>query len=85
MYTTVQVSVDQRQAIAIPRNAILRLGEQSIVFVQTGLAPDGRLKFERRPIAVDEETGGDYLPVKQGVAAGEQIVSSGGTLLLGMI
>ena len=36
MYATVQISVDQKRALAIPRNALLRLGEYKVVFVEVG-------------------------------------------------
>jgi cobalt-zinc-cadmium efflux system membrane fusion protein len=85
MYATVSISVDERKALAIPRTAIMRLGDQTIVFKQIGQTPDGRLKFERVPIAVDEEEGGDWLPVTHGIAGGDRIVTSGGILLLGML
>jgi cobalt-zinc-cadmium efflux system membrane fusion protein len=85
MYATVSVSVDERKALAIPRTALLRLGEQTVVFVEVGTTQNGMLRFERRPVAVDEEEGGDYLPVTHGLSEGEKIVSSGGILLLGMM
>jgi cobalt-zinc-cadmium efflux system membrane fusion protein len=85
MYATVSISVAETKALAIPRNALLRLGEQTVVFVEKGRAPNGFLRFERRPVAVDEAEGGDYLPVTHGLEAGERIVTSGGILLLGLI
>ena len=85
MYATVSVSVAERKALAIPRNALLRLGDQTVVFVEKGKTPDGQLRFERRPVAVDEEEGGDYLPVTHGLETGERIVTSGGILLLGLL
>jgi multidrug efflux pump subunit AcrA (membrane-fusion protein) len=85
MYATISIAVDTGKALAIPRTALLRLGDQNVVFVQVGKTPKGELKFERRPVAVDEEEGGDYLPVTHGLADGEPIVTSGGILLLGMI
>ncbi|MEO6954841.1 MAG: efflux RND transporter periplasmic adaptor subunit [Polyangia bacterium] len=85
MYATVQIAIDQRKAIAIPRTAVIHLGEQTVVFAQIGTAPDGRLQFERRPVAVDEEQGGDYLPVTHGLKEGDRIVSAGAILLLGML
>jgi multidrug efflux pump subunit AcrA (membrane-fusion protein) len=81
----VQIATDQRQALAIPRTALLRLGDQNVVFVQVGTTKDGQLEFERRPVAVDEEEGGDYLPVTHGLVDGDKVVSSGGILLLGML
>jgi cobalt-zinc-cadmium efflux system membrane fusion protein len=85
MYATVSIAVDERKALAIPRTALMRLGEQTIVFKQIGTASDGRLKFERVPVAVDEEEGGDWLPITHGLDEGERIVTSGGILLLGML
>jgi cobalt-zinc-cadmium efflux system membrane fusion protein len=85
MYATVSVSVAERKAMAIPRSAMLRLGDQTVVFVQTGTAPNGLIRFERRPVAVDEDEGGDYLPVTHGLERGEKIVTSGAILLAGMI
>ena len=85
MYATVSISVAERRALAIPRSALLRLGDQTVVFVQTGQTPNGQIKFERRPVAVDEDEGGVFLPVTHGLSAGENIVTSGAILLSGMI
>jgi cobalt-zinc-cadmium efflux system membrane fusion protein len=85
MYATVSISVAERKALAIPRSAMLRLGDQTVVFVQTGQAPNGLIRFERRPVAVDEDEGGDYLPVTHGLERGEKIVTSGAILLAGML
>ena len=41
-------SVEQKKALAIPRNALLRLGEYKVVFVQVG-EDGGLVKFERCP------------------------------------
>ncbi len=64
MYATVSI-VGRPSAGRSPSRdrAILRLGDQTVVFVQNGTAPDGLLRFERRPVAVDEDEGGDCLPV----------------------
>jgi membrane fusion protein, heavy metal efflux system len=85
MYATVSVSVAERKALAIPRSAMLRLGDQTVVFVETGSAPNGQIRFERRPVAVDEDEGGDYMPVTHGLERGEKIVTAGAILLAGMI
>jgi cobalt-zinc-cadmium efflux system membrane fusion protein len=85
MYATVSVSVAERRALAIPRSAMLRLGDQTVVFVETGAAPNGLIRFERRPVAVDEDEGGDYLPVTHGLDRGQKIVTTGAILLAGML
>ena len=81
MYGTVYIKVDQRKALAIPRNAILRLGDTRVVFVQTGTAPDGRIKFERMPVDVDEFTADNWLPIRHGLEKGMLVVTKGAVLL----
>ena len=85
MYATVSISVAERRALAIPRPALLRLGDATLVFVDRGKAPNGAERLERRPIAVDESEGGDFLPVVRGLTAGEKIVTSGAILVSGMM
>jgi multidrug efflux pump subunit AcrA (membrane-fusion protein) len=85
MYATVTLPVDRQVALAIPRSAPLRLGDQTVVFVEAGKTPDGRLRFERRPVVVNEELGNEFLPVLRNLAKGERIVVSGAILLSGML
>ena len=85
MYATAALAVDRQRTLALPRNAILHLGDQTMAFVELGKAADGRLRFERRPISVNEELGGDFLPVVRGISAGERVVVSGAILLAGML
>ncbi len=80
MYSMVQISVDQRRALAIPRSAIVRLGDYNVVFVQVG-ETDGQVHFERLPIAVDESRSTSYVAVKDGVDAGQKIVVHGASTL----
>jgi hypothetical protein len=56
-----------------------------MVFVEVGKTRDGRLRFERRPVAVNEDLGGKYIPVVRNLAKGERIVVSGTTRLSGML
>jgi cobalt-zinc-cadmium efflux system membrane fusion protein len=80
MYATVQISVDQKRSVAIPRSALLRLGEYKVVFVVVGES-EGRLQFERVPVEVDEGESSPWLEVKHGLQAGQKIVVSGAILL----
>jgi cobalt-zinc-cadmium efflux system membrane fusion protein len=85
MYVTVQITVDQKRVVAIPRSAFLRLGEQTVVFVERGSAPDGRVRYERVPVSVEDEgEGSNWLPVTHGVTKGTPIVTAGAILLAGM-
>jgi cobalt-zinc-cadmium efflux system membrane fusion protein len=80
MYATVQISVDQRRALAVPRGAVVRLGEYRVVFVDIGEA-DGHVKFERLPVDVDDRDGAEWLEVKHGLQAGQKVVVAGAALL----
>ncbi len=85
MFAQVNLSVDPALVLALPRSAVLRLGDQTVSFVKVGTSPDGRVRFERRPVVVNEALGGDFLPVEAGLAAGEEVVVGGAILLSGMV
>jgi cobalt-zinc-cadmium efflux system membrane fusion protein len=80
MYSAVQISVDQKKALAIPRSALVRLGEYKVVFVQVGDA-DGKIRFERLPVDVDDSQTGPWVPVLHGVEVGQKVVVNGGAAL----
>jgi cobalt-zinc-cadmium efflux system membrane fusion protein len=85
MYGTAFITVDADNKLAIKRTAIVFLGEQPVTFVETGMAPNGQLKFERRVIGVEDMPGGDFLPLVRGVNAGEKVVTAGGLMLSGLM
>jgi membrane fusion protein, heavy metal efflux system len=92
MYATINVYTSGHAALAVPRSAVLRSGDQLIVFAEKrddkGNAvhgPEGQIIFVRKEIAIDEDEEGDYVAVKSGVERGEPIVASGGIQLLNMI
>ncbi|HEY1694452.1 MAG TPA: efflux RND transporter periplasmic adaptor subunit [Polyangiaceae bacterium] len=80
MFATMQIAVDQRDALAIPRSAVLRLGDYKVVFVQVGEDP-GRVRFERMPVEVDERESSQWLEVGHGLEPGQKVVVNGATLL----
>jgi cobalt-zinc-cadmium efflux system membrane fusion protein len=82
MYANVRITASQaRQALSVPRSAVVRLGEQAVVFAQAGQMPDGRLRFERLPVTVDDAVEGAFVTVDHGVAAGDKIVTHGAQAL----
>jgi cobalt-zinc-cadmium efflux system membrane fusion protein len=85
MYATAALATDRQRTLALPRSSVLHLGDQTMVFVELGSAPDGRVRYERRPVSVSEEMGGDYLPVIRGIGAGERVVTVGAVTLSGML
>lgn len=84
MLGTAEIAGRAREVLALPRAAVLRLGDQLVVFVEAGRAPDGRARFQRRTVEV-EDAGGDWLPILRGLQAGERVVVSGGILLVGLL
>jgi cobalt-zinc-cadmium efflux system membrane fusion protein len=85
MYATVSIAVAGPTVAALPRTAVLRIADQTAVFVENGSAPDGRLKFIRRIVALNDDQGTDYLPIVRGVSPGDRIVTAGAALLSGML
>lgn len=83
MFATVAIAVPGKQKLAVPRAAIRHLGDQTVVFVPAGQAADGKQRYERRPVLVDEQEKGDFVPVSRGVEKGEQVVTVGAALLAG--
>jgi cobalt-zinc-cadmium efflux system membrane fusion protein len=80
MYSTVRISVDERKALAIPRTALMHLGEYKVIFLQAGES-GGYVRFERVPIDVDERDSSPWLEVKHGLDPGQRVVVAGAELL----
>jgi cobalt-zinc-cadmium efflux system membrane fusion protein len=80
MYTTMQIAVEQRKAVAIPPSALMRLGEYKVVFLQVGEA-DGKVHYERVPVDIDERSKTGWLEVKHGLDAGQKLVIKGADVL----
>jgi cobalt-zinc-cadmium efflux system membrane fusion protein len=80
MFATVRISVDRRRALAVPRSAVLHLGEYGVVFLQTDEG-DARQRFLRVPVDVDQAVAGDWIEVRHGVEAGQRVVSRGAEAL----
>ncbi len=85
MYATVSVKVTGRKTLAVPRTALFRMGDATVVFVKTGRTPDGAVSFALRPVTTDDEGSAGPVPVLGGLAAGEEIVTSGTVLVAGKI
>jgi cobalt-zinc-cadmium efflux system membrane fusion protein len=81
MFATVKISVDVKKAIAIPRSAVIRLGEQLVVFLDRGADGAGKERFERVPVLVDEGEGSKWLTVDHGLEVGDRVVTSGAVLI----
>jgi cobalt-zinc-cadmium efflux system membrane fusion protein len=80
MYSTVRIAVDEKKGLAIPRSALLHLGEYKVVFARVGES-DGYVRFERLPVDVDERESSTWIEVKHGLDPGKPVVVSGGEFL----
>ena len=84
MFAKAYVHAPQDRTLAIPRGAVVRLGNQTYAFVSLSPGTDGTLRFERRPVRVDEQVTGDLVPVMSGLKAGDQVVAKGALTLAGI-
>lgn len=84
MFAQVSVAVEPGRALAIPRDAVARIGSQVFAFVDLGVRADGVRRFEARPVQVDEQAPGAWVPVKAGLRSGEGVVTRGALFLAGM-
>ena len=87
MYESVAISVPGKQLLAVPRDAVMRVGGQTIVFVQTGEhKPDGGVVFKRREVVARLDDNAPLVPViASGLSAGETVAVAHSVMLLGML
>ena len=77
MYATVSIATEGTKTLAIPRAAVLHFGDKQMVIGVDANAD----RYERRPVIVDENLLGDWVPVLHGLQAGDLVVTNGALLL----
>jgi cobalt-zinc-cadmium efflux system membrane fusion protein len=86
MYEAVSIAVPGKQVLAIPRDGLLRVEGETVVFVATGQArPDGSVVFKRRKVVANEEKTGSLVPITSGLKSGETVAVENAIFLLGML
>ena len=85
MQATVTVAATGTEQLTVAKDSVVRLGEKTVVFVQVSNAADGHLRFERRPVIVDDAVDSDRYPVLHGLKDGEIVVVHGADRLAEMI
>jgi cobalt-zinc-cadmium efflux system membrane fusion protein len=83
MYQVVRIAAPTRRALTVPRDAVLRLGDETDVFVEQPHGPDGAVPFRRRRVLANEQQQGDHVPVLAGLKAGERVAAAGSIFLVG--
>lgn len=77
MFATVELQSElKREAVLVPRAAVLSTGRRDIAFVSRG---EGR--FEPREVRLGAETGEGQIEILEGLMPGEMVVTSGQFLL----
>lgn len=79
MYGSIHHIESTVKAAVVPAGAVIRSGDQTILFVET--APG---RFERRQVSLGPRAG-DMVRVLSGVSAGDSIVADGAMLLQGLL
>jgi hypothetical protein len=69
--------------VAVPREALLKMGNDTVLFVEQRREADGRIVFGRRKVTASEQIPGDVVPVLEGISAGERVATRGAIFLLG--
>jgi cobalt-zinc-cadmium efflux system membrane fusion protein len=84
MYATVFIDIGGPTQLAVPRTALLRIGDNMVVYTNIGQTPKGLLRFSRHQVVAQDEEPGDMVAVTAGLNPGEKVVTKGAVLLLGM-
>ena len=81
MSATARIVVPEKVALAVPRSAVVRYGEQQVVFADVGPGEGGGRRYARLPVFADERVEGDWVPVAHGLDRGTTVVSAGAATL----
>jgi cobalt-zinc-cadmium efflux system membrane fusion protein len=81
MAATIAIAAPGTNYLAVPRDAIVRLGDATVVFIEAGETPSGQRRFERRPVTLLDDETDPFVAVTHGLTAGDRIVSSGASTL----
>ena len=85
MYATVTLKARGREALAVPRAALYRMADATVVFVRLGEAADDNVRFSLRPVQTDDEGGAGPVAILHGLTAGEEVVTGGTVLVAGKL
>jgi multidrug efflux pump subunit AcrA (membrane-fusion protein) len=75
MYVNAVLNIDLGEVLTVPAEAVFATGEKNIIFV----ARENHV-FEPRTVTLGTKAGNDY-EIRQGVSAGENVVTSGNFLI----
>jgi membrane fusion protein, heavy metal efflux system len=80
MFVRIHLDVsEQTLALALPRSALIRMGDKTFIFIQR--SPE---KYERREVVTGPVLG-EQIEIQDGARSGERVVVKGGLLLQGAL
>jgi cobalt-zinc-cadmium efflux system membrane fusion protein len=85
MAPVLQIALPAHRHLAVPRDALVRLGDDTVVFVLAEKTASGDLLFRRRQVVVGDERPSGLVPILEGLAPSEQVVVSGAIFLVGLL
>lgn len=71
MFAEVTLKTDEQSVLSMPRVAVQQVGSRTVAFIVRGPR-----RFESREVAIGESSD-DYVQVKAGLAAGDEVVTQG--------
>jgi cobalt-zinc-cadmium efflux system membrane fusion protein len=81
MFASVTIAAPGHSVLAIPRSAVVKMGDKTVVFVGENTTDPHVVHFVRRPVIVDDDPRESFLPVTHGLNLGEQVVVEGASVL----
>jgi cobalt-zinc-cadmium efflux system membrane fusion protein len=85
-YQPVRIAIDGPPVLAVPRESVLRLGGETVLFVaKEKKDAEGRLLFARRRVLSREGEPSGLVPVFAGLEPGEKVVTRGAIFLAGAL
>ncbi len=72
MFAEVTLMTDEQSVLSVPRGAVQQVGNRLVAFVVRGPR-----RFESREVTLGEAADADYVQVKVGLAADDQVVTQG--------
>ena len=85
MAPVLQIALPAHRHLAVPRDAVVRLGEDTVLFVLAEKTASGDLLFRRRPVVVGDDRPNGLVPILEGIAPSDQVVVSGAIFLVGLL
>ncbi len=85
MAPVLTVEIPGRRQLAAPHTAVLRLGDDDVVFVAGVEGKDGEVVFRRRKVVLGDDGVGGTVAIREGLTEGDRVVTSGAIVLAGLL